>query len=337
MNRSRLLPLLAFAAMLQSLACLAQGAGPAKPAQPAKTAAPRYQWLIITSQLTGKLASGGKVQLTLSSVAVYTETDLKVLFSEMYMVAENPGDLGPLTVTLNRGRQSAGTLESRRRMAEHRQDFYLRIRSEKLGTLVSRDPLTLSARIESLPPTATYKSVSKDVQFYQEDDRDHKPVLTVQQVTADMKPASQQVIRLQSRITATVAGKKVEIQALGLASYILTGRRVFFTSNSFSPVDAPPEIGVFTASLNGDRVSAGTLAAATFPTEHRQDFFLLIVSKRFDRLVNDDPLTLSATIGHSPPTGTTYKLVKPVTFYQRGDKSRKPVLTFEAVESTVRP
>jgi len=329
-----MLPLLALIAMFQPMVCHAQE----EPAKPAKAAAKAPQAVGITSRLSGTLAGGAAVQLTLSGVAIHTQTGLRVNFTAKRLVAVNPpGQIGPLTVTLNPQHPSVGALKSRKFPTEHQQNFFLQINSEKLGTLVSDAPITLSARIESSPPTATYKSVSKAVNFYKAGDRAKTPVLTVNEVSSDVKPAASTAVAIKSRVTATVGDKKVELQLVGTATHILSGTSVLFTQKLLVSVNPPAEIGRLTVTLNPKHASDGTLASETFPTEHRQNFFLQIQNKRLGTLVSDEPLTLSATIEKSPPTAT-YKLTgKPVAFYKKGDTYKKPVLTFETVESEVTP
>lgn len=145
----------------------------------------------ITSQLTGTVAGAGRVELKLVGPAVHTLNGRRVIFTAKRLVAVEPGDFGPVTVTLNPGRQSVGTLASEKFPTEHRQNFFLLIRSEKLGTLVSDAPLTLSARIESSPPTATYKSDGKPVAFYKQGDSRKTPVLTIETVESDVTPGKQ--------------------------------------------------------------------------------------------------------------------------------------------------
>jgi hypothetical protein len=334
MNRSRMLPLLALVAMFQPVVCHAQEEAP----KPAKAAAKAPQAVAITSQLSGTIAGGGAVRLTLSGVGVHTLTGLSVLFTAKQLVAVNPpGEIGPLTVTLNPLHRSVGALKSRKFPTEHRQNFFLQINSERLGTLVSDAPVTLSARIESSPPTATYKSVSKDVGFYKQGDPGKKPVLTVTEVSSEVKPAASATVRIKSRVTAAVGDKKVELQLVGTASKVSSGTSVLFTRKALVSVNPPPEIGRLAVTLNPQHASVGTLASESFPTEHQQNFFLQIQNKRLGTLISDEPVTLSARIESSPPTAT-YKLTgKPVAFYKKGDREKKTVLTFETVESDVSP
>jgi hypothetical protein len=328
MNRARLSLLLALVAALASVAGHPQSPPKAAPAGP--------QGVAITSRLAGTVAGGGQVNLTLVGVASHTQSGLSVLFTAKQLVAVNPGDLGPLTATLNPQQRSVGTLSSRKFPAEHRQKFFLQIHSEKLGTLVSDAPLVLAARIESSPPTATYKSTGGNVAFYKEGDRAKKPVLTVQEVSSDVKPAAAQAVDIKSRVTATVANKQVNLQLAGRASHLLNGTTVLFTAKRLVAVN-PGRIGPLTVTLNPRRTSAGTLASEKFPTEHRQSFFLQIQSKRMGTLVSDEPLTLVAHIDSTPPTATYKSEGKPVAFYKQGDRGKKTVLTFDTVESDVTP
>jgi hypothetical protein len=328
MNRARLLLSMALIAALVPVA--------GHPQETSRVAPSAAQGVAITSHLTGTVASGGQVNLTLVGVASHTQSGLSVLFTTKYLVAVNPGDLGPVTVTLNPQQRSVGTLSSKKFPAEHRQKFFLQIHSEKLGTLVSAAPIVLSARIESSPPTATYKSAGGNVAFYKEGDPGKKPVLTVQEVTSEVKPAASQAVDIKSRVTATVAGKPVNLQLAGTASHLLSGTTVLFTTKRLVAVN-PGRVGPLTITLNPRRTSAGTLSSEKFPADHRQSFFLQIQSKRLGTLVSDDPLVLTAHIDSSPPTATYKSEGKPVAFYKQGDRGKKPVLTIETVESDVTP
>ncbi|HEX3127897.1 MAG TPA: hypothetical protein VH394_11260, partial [Thermoanaerobaculia bacterium] len=136
------------------------------------------QGVAITSRLSGTVAGAGEVNLTLVGTAAHRQNGLQVIFIAKQLVLQDPGIFGPLTVTLNPGRESVGTLSSKTFPATHQQDFFLQINSEKLGTLVSDAPVTLSAQIDSSPPTATYKSTSGNVEFYRADDPGKKAVFT---------------------------------------------------------------------------------------------------------------------------------------------------------------
>jgi hypothetical protein len=166
------------------------------------------QGVDVTSRLRGTVVGAGQVDLTLVGPAIHTQIGQRVIFTAKQLVVLDSGNFGPLTVTLNPKRESVGTLASEKFPTEHRQDFFLRIQSERLGTLISDAPLTLTARIQSSPPTATYKSTSGDVVFFREDDPDRKPVLTVQAVTSEVKPAVSQAVDIKSRVTARVGGQQ---------------------------------------------------------------------------------------------------------------------------------
>ncbi|HEX3131897.1 MAG TPA: hypothetical protein VH394_31455, partial [Thermoanaerobaculia bacterium] len=141
----------------------------------------------ITSRVTARVADR-QVDLRLTGPAVHLTSGRNVLFIRKQLVAVSPGDIGPLTLTLNPRRSSAGTLSSDTFPARHRQSFFLQVNSEKLGTLVSDDPVIVEAEIRSSPPTATYKSVSHPVDFYKEGDPGRKPVLTIETVESDVTP-----------------------------------------------------------------------------------------------------------------------------------------------------
>jgi hypothetical protein len=324
MNRFRILFLLVL------FAALAPVAGYPKDTPAAS------QGVEITSHVKGTVAGAGPVDLTLVGVAAHTLSGRSVIFTAKQLVAREAGNLGPLTVTLNPQRKSVGTLSSRTFPATHKQSFFLRIQSEKLGTLVSDAPVTLSARIESTPPTATYKSAGGPVQFYREDDPGKKPVFTIQEVTSDVKPAASQAVYIKSRVTARVNNKEVSLQLAGPATHLLSGTSVLFTTKRLVAVN-PGSIGPLTITLNPQRSSVGTLSSEKFPADHRQSFFLQINSKRLGTLVSDDPVIVAARIESSPPRATYKSDGKPVAFYKRGDRSKKPVLTIESVESDVTP
>ncbi len=294
------------------------------------------QGVDIKSQLRAALPDGGQVSLTVVGVATHTQVGRLVRFNAKQLVALDPGDIGPVTVTLDPGRDSTGILASDTFPTEHQQNFFLQISGERLGTLVSDAPLTLAAHIDSSPPTATYKSISGDVAFFKEGDPDRRPVLIVQEVTSDVKPAVSQAVEITSRVTARVGNDQVRLQLAGPASHLLSGTSVIFNAKRL-PVLEPGDIGPLTITLNPNRPSLGTLASEKFPTEHRQSFFLQIHSERLGALVSDTPVTVAARIDSTPPTAT-YKLAgKPVDFYGQGDPDRKTVLTIESVESDVTP
>lgn len=294
------------------------------------------QGVEITSRLSGTVVGAGQVNLTLVGTAAHIQNGLRVVFIAKQLVLQEPGDFGPLTATLNPGRESLGTLSSRTFPATHQQDFFLQINSEKLGTLVSDAPLTLSAQIESSPPTATYKSTSGNVEFYKEGDPDKKAVLTVQGVTSDVKPAASQAVDITSRVTARAADRQVDLRLTGTAVHLTSGRNVLFIAKRLVAVN-PRDIGPLTFTLNPRRSSPGTLSSDTFPARHRQSFFLQVQSEKLGTLVSDDPVTVEAEIRSSPPTATYKFAGEPVDFYKQGDPGRKPVLTIETVESDVTP
>jgi hypothetical protein len=327
MHRSRIVFALLMVVALAFVAC--------RPIVPPPTRdAP--QGVEITSRLTGTVAGAGQVNLTLVGTAAHRQNGLQVIFIAKLLVLRDPGDFGPLTATLNPGRESTGTLSSKTFPATHQQDFFLQINSEKLGTLVSDAPITLSAQIDSSPPTATYKSTSGNVEFYREGDPDKKSVLTVQEVTSDVKPAVSQAVDITSRITARVADRQVDLRLTGPAVHLTSGRNVLFISKRLVAVN-PGDIGPLTLTLNPRRSSSGTLSSDTFPARHRQSFFLRVQSEKLGTLVSDDPVIVEAEIRSSPPTATYKSVSKPVDFYKQGDPGKKPMLTIETVESDVTP
>jgi hypothetical protein len=292
------------------------------------------QGVEITSRLKATVAGAGPAELVLVGPAIHTQVGRLVFFNAKQLVARSP-ELGPLTVTLDPRRESIGTLASESFPTEHRQSFFLQIHSERLGTLVSDAPLTLAARIGSTPPTARYESVGGDVGFYKEGDPDKRPVLTVHGVSSEVKPAVSQTVAITSRLTARVANQAVRLTVAGRAAHLLSGTSVLFIAKRL--VADRGDLGPLTVTLDPRRQSVGTLATETFPTEHRQSFFLQIHSERLGTLVSDEPVTVAARIGSTPPRAT-YKLAgKAVDFYRQGDSGKKPVLTIEGVESKVTP
>src|SRR5215218_6081078 len=203
------------------------------------------QGVDVTSRLRGTVVGAGQVELTLVGPAIHTQNGRQVIFTAKQLVVRDPGNIGPVTVTLNPERESVGTLASEKFPTEHRQNFFLRMQNEKLGTLISDAPLTLSARIDSSPPTATYKSTSGDVVFFREDDPDRRPVFTVQEVTSDVKPAVSQAVDITSRVTARVGNSQVSLRLAGPASHFLSATSVIFNAKRLVALD-PGDIGPLT-------------------------------------------------------------------------------------------
>jgi hypothetical protein len=291
----------------------------------------------ITSRLVGTVAGGGRVELTLVGVASHTLSGRRVLFTAKQLVARDAGILGPVAVTLNPAHPSTGTLSSPTFPATHKQNFFLRIQSEKLGTLVSDAPVVMSAKIQGTPPTATYKSTGGDVAFYREGDSNKRPVFTVHEVTSDVKPAVATVVDMTSRVTARVGGAVANLTLAGSAAHLLSGTSVIFIAKQLVAVNPGDAIGPLTATLDPQHPSLGTLSSDTFPAEHRQSFFLRLQSPRLGTLVSDAPIVMTARIDASPPTATYKMAGEPVAFHKQGDPRGRTVLTIEGVESDVKP
>lgn len=290
----------------------------------------------ITSRLKATVAGGSPVEITLVGSAAHIQNGLQVIFRVKRLVAREIPNLGPLTATLDPSRESTGKLASGTFPTRHEQNFFLQINSPRLGTLVSDSPVTLAATIDSSPPRATYESTSGDVAFYKQGDPGRKTVLTVQGVSSDVKPATSQAVDITSRVTAQVNNQQVSFQAVGRASHLLNGTTVIFIAKLLR-VPELPEVGPLRITLNPRGQSIGTLGSERTPTEHRQNFSLLIQSDRLGTLVSDAPVTMVGQI-ESIPARATYKMDgRPVDFYKQGDTSKKPVLTIEAVESDVAP
>lgn len=311
--------------------------------QPRPEIAPRptvtFEAVEISSQLRASVPGVGPVDLRLVGAALHTRRGLQITFTAKQLILlPLPTDpLGPITAILDPDRKSLGTLSSATFPAEHRQDFFLRIDSERLGSLVSTEPITVAARIDSSPPTARYESVSGPVDFFRQGDPSRKAVLTVQSVVSDVKPARSQEVAITSRIVTRVGGQSVNLVAVGTAAHVLGGTSVIFTRKFLEARDPGPIVGPITIGLDPRRPSLGTLSSARFPAEHRQSFFLEIRSERLGTLVADSPVVVAARIEGSPPTSTYKSLGSAVSFYQVGDASKKPVLVIDSVESDVTP
>ncbi len=298
-------------------------------------AQPPQQGVQITSQVQGTLAGGGAVNITFTGSAAATQSGLTTVFNVKQLTAAS-STLGPLSASLDPKRASTGTLASTTFPTVHRQNFFLKIKSNTLGTLISDSPLTLSATIASCPPTATYKSATASVPFYREGDPNKRTVLTVQSVTSSIKPAATQTLNISSLVTASVGGSTTTVQFTGSASNLVSGRNVLFVAKQLTAVNPGP-LGTTTVTLDSQQSSAGTLGSTTFPTTHTQNFFLQIQSQNLGTLVADTPVVLAATISQCPPFAT-YRLSGPaVRFYRQGDPAKQTVLTIQGVSSEVTP
>lgn len=332
MHRSKFIFLLVLMVALALAACVHR---PPVVTPPSDSEAP--QGVEVTSRLSGSVGGGaGQTELVFVGTAAHNRRGLQVIFTAKTLVLRDPGNIGPITINLDPRLESLGTLSSGTFPATHRQDFFLQINSERLGTLVADAPLTLSAEIRSSPPTATYKSVGGNVEFYKEGDPSKKAVFTVHGVTSDVRPASSQAVDITSRVTARVADRQADLRLTGTAVHLTRSRNVLFTTKRLVAV-SPGDVGPLTITLNPRRSSVGTLSSDTFPARHEQSFFLQVQSERMGTLVSDDPVTLSAEIQSSPPRATYKSTSQPVAFYRQGDPDRKPVLTIESVESDVTP
>ncbi len=292
------------------------------------------QGVQISSQVQGTIAGVGGVNIIFTGSGAHTLNGLSVLFTfKQLSAATSP--VGPLTASLDATRPSNGSLRSSTFPTVHTQNFFLVIKSSSLGTLISDTPLTLSATIQSTPPTATYKSNTGNVVFYRQGDSSKTPVFTVSSVTSDVKPAVTQTVNITSRVSATVAGSPVSLIVVGTGSHLLNGTSVLFINKLLSASASP--IGPVTVSLDSSQSSAGTLSSTSFPADHNQSFFLQIDSQNLGTLVADSPITLTARISSTPPTATYKSTSTAVSFYQKGDASKKTVLTINSVESDVSP
>jgi len=293
------------------------------------------QGVQINSQVTGTVAGGGTVSFQVGGLGSHILSGTSVLFTAKQLSAAT-SPLGPITISLNTNNRSTGTLSSTTFPAVHTQNFFLRIKSSNVGTLVSDLPIILRATINQSPPTATYKSISGNVVFYKEGDTSKTPVFTVSGVSSDVKPATTQTVNVSSFVTATVGTSTTTVQFTGSATNLASGQNVLFTGKSLTAVNPGP-LGATTATLDTRQSSAGTLGSSTFPTTHTQNFFLQIQSANLGTLVADSPITLTATISGCPPTAT-YKSINPaVNYYRQGDPTKTTVLTVQGVSSDVTP
>jgi hypothetical protein len=301
----------------------------------AATSPSSQQGVQINSLVQGTLSSGSAVSITFTGSAAHTVSGQTVVFNVKQLVAAT-SPLGPLTASLDPSRASTGTLSSPTFPAVHRQNFFLLIKGSTLGTLVSDLPLTLSATIQSSPPTATYRSVSGNVVFYRQGDPNKQPVLTVQSVSSDVKPAATQTVNISSLATAVIGTSTSTIQFTGSANNLVSGQNVLFIAKNLTAVNPGP-LGATTLSLDSRQSSDGTLGSSTFPTTHTQNFYLQINSQNLGTLVADKPVTLTATIQRCPPIATYKSISQPVAFYRQGDPTKQTVLTIQSVTSDVTP
>ena len=297
------------------------------------TPALNAQGVQITSDVQATVG-GAATKIIFTGLGSHTRSGVNVIFNVKQLVAAT-SPLGPLTATLDPARPSDGKLGSTTFPTTHTQNFFLKIKGNSVGTLISDRPLTLSATIQSSPPTATYKSATGSVAFYKEGDPNKTTVLTVNGVTSNVKPAATQTVNVSSVVTASVGTSTTTIQFNGSANNLSSGRNVLFTAKSLTASSSV--LGPATATLNSNQTSAGTLSSDTFPTTHTQNFFLQIQSQNLGTLVSDAPIVLTATIQNCPPNAV-YRLVgNPVPFYRQGDPTRQTVLTVNDVASTVTP
>jgi hypothetical protein len=148
---------------------------------------------------------------------------------------------------------------------------------------------------------------------------------------------TQQGVQITSQVQGTLAsGGSVNITFSGSAAATRSGLTTVFTIKQLTA--ASSALGPLTASLDPNRASTGSLGSTTFPTLHRQNFFLQIKSPTLGTLISDPPLTLSATISVCPPTAIYRSATGSVVpFYRAGDPSKQPVLTVTSVTSDVKP
>ena len=297
-------------------------------------AQPPLEGVSITSRVQATVG-GAATTIIFTGSGAHSRNGLAVNFTVKQLTAAT-SPLGPISASLDSARPSNGTLSSSTYPAVHRQDFFLRIKTSTLGTLISDVPLTLSATIRSSPPTATYTSGAVNVAFYREGDPNKQPVLTVRDVSSDITPAASQTVGISSVVTATVGTATTTVQFTGSATNLVSGQNVLFISKQLTAANSAL-LGPTTATLDSRESSNGTLGSSTFPTTHTQNFFLQIQSQNLGTLVADAPIVLAATIQGCPPNATYKFNTKPVPFYRQGDPSKQTVLTIQNVVSEVTP
>ena len=341
MHRSKILSLL----VVMLVATLAFAASPPKPMMKATAATGSLEGVSISSVVQGTSASG-PVTIKFTGLAAHSRNGQVVIFTTKRLnsvpatqtaLGQLKATSGSFSATLDTSRESSGTLSSPTFPAVHRQNFFLKITGDAVGTLVADSPITVSATIQSSPPTATYQSDSGAVvKFYREGDPNKQTVLAVTSVTSDVAPAQSQTVNITSHVTATVGGTTANVDFTGSATNVASGTNVLFIRKTLTAVNPGP-MGPTTISLDSRNASSGTLGSNTFPTSHTQSFFLQIDSQNLGTLVADAPVIMTATIRACPPTATYKSASQPVVFYRQGDPSKQPVLTVQSVSSDVTP
>jgi len=300
----------------------------------AATSSSSQQGVQISSQVTGKIAGVGATTLVLTGNGAHTLNGLSVIFNfKLLTLATSP--LGSISASLDPSRPSTGSLRSTTFPTTHTQSFYLLLKTSSFGTLVSDSPLTLTATIQSTPPTATYRTgTGTSVVFYRQGDTAKQPVFTVDSVVSDVKPAATQTVNISSFVTANVGGTVSTIQFNGSAQNLVSGTSVLFINKNLTAVN-PGVLGATTAVLDTRQNSSGTLGSTTFPTTHTQSFYLQIQSANMGTLVSDSPIILRSTISSCPPNATYTYATKDVPFYRQGDPTKSTVLTISDVKSDI--
>jgi len=99
--------------------------------------------------------------------------------------------LGKISLSLNAAIPSSGVLthEGDQDSFTNTNSFFWRISTSNAGVLVSNDPVVIQATgINSIPPTATYRKIGGNVDFYVEGDPQQTTVFTMQSATVDVRP-----------------------------------------------------------------------------------------------------------------------------------------------------
>lgn len=147
---------------------------------------------------------------------------------------------------------------------------------------------------------------------------------------------SQKGVQITSQVQGTLAGGgSVNITFSGSGAVTQSGLTTVFNVKQLTA--ASSALGPLSASLDPNRASTGALASSTFPTVHRQNFFLQIKSSTLGTLISDSPLALSARIQACPPTAIYKSATASVPFYRAGDPNKQPVLTVTSVSSDIKP
>jgi len=98
-------------------------------------------------------------------------------------------------------------------------------------------------------------------------------------------------------------------------------------------------LGGATIGLDSTRASTGTIQPQgkdPYPATNTMDFFFVVNSPRFGRLISATPIRLQGVINSMPPRGTAYTMINgPVNFYVYNDPTHTTVWRVSAATVTV--